>query len=150
MLAHLVHPIQIACKAMPIVKPMKTHYAQLFDPELFPKIFCVAAVCDVLVKAFDEGKGSAYIEPKVRDRRDTAKSVRPDVAPSSVSRDEPSDRILFALADGAALPEPADVSGLSLSSSDSKSAAHEVHTVSIPHMACAKFGVPHLKCRQPV
>lgn len=79
-LAHLVHPIQIACKAMPIVKPMKTHYAQLFDPKLFQKIFCVDAVCDVLVvKAFDPTP-SAYIEPKVRDRRDPDKSVCPDVA----------------------------------------------------------------------
>lgn len=78
-LAHLVHPIQIACKAMPIVKPMKTHYAELFDPESFQKIFCVPAVCDVLAEVFD--KRSAYkIEPIAGKRRASNGSVRPDVA----------------------------------------------------------------------
>ena len=86
-LAHLVHPIQIACDAKTYFdrkilfnEVMNTHYTKLFVPGLFQKIFCVPAVCDVLVEGFVEGKDSAYIEPTSRDRRVPGRSVRPDVA----------------------------------------------------------------------
>lgn len=85
-LAHLVRPIQIACdvetyfdRKMFFNEVMKTHYAKLFVPELFQKIFCVPAVCDVLAEVFD--KISAYkIEPIAGKRRASNRSVRPDVA----------------------------------------------------------------------